>query len=64
MAQDDVNRKEFQMGDKVRYKSARFKGIVLEVSAINRDRYEVQRMDANGNAWFRRAGKDELERVA
>jgi len=30
---------------------------------VNRDRYEVRRMDANGNAWFRRAGSDELERV-
>ena len=53
-----------QMGDKVRYKSSRFNDIVIEISAVNRDRYEVQRMDANGNAWFRRAGKDELERVA
>jgi len=63
MAQDDVVSKELQLGDKVRYKSADFKGIVLEVCGVNRDRYEVRRMDANGNAWFRRAGSDELERV-
>jgi len=63
MAQYDVVSKELQLGDKVRYKSSDFKGIVLEVCGVNRDRYEVRRMDANGNAWFRRAGSDELERV-
>jgi len=63
MSNKSTSADEFQLGDKVRYKSAKFKGIVLEVCGVNRDRYEVRRMDANGNAWFRRAGSDELERV-